>query len=236
MVRPKSNNQSIELIPLQKSSLRDTAAEVIKRYIFATHLGPGKGLPTERELSDGLAVSRTVVREALTVLEIEGLIERRPSVGYFTTDRVQELHLNGTQALDQLLEQTFEFRVSIELGAQHITIRKATDSTLADLAQKAREIDQAMDNQAAHAEAEVNFHVNMLIASGNEALVAAGRQALGEYFRVLALVRPDSFIKPPDAGASRHLPIVKALAARDLDLAQSLLWQHCQFPDWQANA
>ena len=231
MVRPKSKKQSLELIPLQKFSLRDTAVEVIKRYIFATGLGPGQGLPTERELSDGLAVSRTVIREALTVLEIEGVLERRPSVGYFTTERVQELHLNSSQAIQQLLEQAFELRVSIELGALHITIRKATDAQLAELAQKALEIDEAMDNQAAHAEAEVHFHVSLLMASGNEALVAAGQQALGEYFRVLALVRPDSFIKPPDAGASRHLPIVNALRARDLGLAQTLLWQHCQFPD-----
>lgn len=231
MVRPKSNNQSIELIPLQKSSLRNTAAEVIKRYIVATQLGPGKGLPTERELSEGLAVSRTVVREALTVLEVEGLIERRPSVGYFTTERVTALHLNSSQVIRQLLEQTFELRVSIELGALHIIIHKATDATLAELEAKARAIDLAMDQQAAHAEAEVNFHVELLATSGNEQLVAAGRQALGEYFRVLALARPDGFIKPPDAGASRHLPIVQALRARDLGLAQTLLWQHCQFPD-----
>ena len=82
------------LYPLPRRSLRETAAEVIGRYIAEAGLIPGGSLPTERAMSKGLAVSRTVVREALAMLETEGLVERRQSVGYFVTSEAGNLHIN----------------------------------------------------------------------------------------------------------------------------------------------
>jgi DNA-binding GntR family transcriptional regulator len=62
------------------ASLRQQVIESLRSAIIAGRLSPGQRL-TERELTDGLGVSRTVVREALRQLEAEGLIEVIPNRG-----------------------------------------------------------------------------------------------------------------------------------------------------------
>lgn len=229
MARPKSKNKA-QLAPLQKHTLRERAATVIRRHVISMNLQPGQGLPTERALSESLAVSRTVVREALVMLEAEGLLECRPSVGYF----VKQAPKDGDGALaaemQLLLTQAFEARVSLELGALHVTVPRLSDSQLDQLAQMAVDIDQAMAEQKATAAVELEFHMALLELSNNAMLVSLGRQVIGEYFRMLALYRPSGLINPPDLNASRHVPIVNALRTRDLRTATDVLWQHCQPP------
>jgi GntR family transcriptional repressor for pyruvate dehydrogenase complex len=232
MPRPKSKNKAM-LAPLQKLSLREQAASVIRRHIISMKLQPGQGLPTERALSESLAVSRTVVREALVMLEAEGLLECRPSVGYFVK-QAPESGSEGEGALAAeshlLLEQSFETRVSLELGALHVILPRVTDTQLDQLEQMALEIDQAMEQQKATATVELDFHMALLELSNNAMLVALGRQVIGDYFRMLALYRPSGLINPPDLTANRHLPLVQALRTRDLKTATDALWQHCQPP------
>lgn len=227
MARPKSKNKA-QLAPLQKHTLRERAATVIRRHIISMNLQPGQGLPTERALSESLAVSRTVVREALVMLESEGLLECRPSVGYFVKQSLEDG--DGTLAAETqlLLEQAFETRVSLELGALHVIVPRLTDGQLDNLERMAVEIDQAMDEQKATATVELEFHIALLELSNNAMLVSLGRQVIGEYFRMLALYRPSGLINPPDINSNRHLPLVTALRSRDLRTATDALWQHCQ--------
>jgi GntR family transcriptional repressor for pyruvate dehydrogenase complex len=229
MARPKSKNKA-QLAPLQKHTLRERAATVIRRHIISMNLQPGQGLPTERALSESLAVSRTVVREALVMLESEGLLECRPSVGYFVKQAPADS--DGTLAAETqlLLDQAFETRVSLELGALHVIVPRLIDDQLDKLEQMAVEIDQAMQEQKATATVELDFHMALLELSNNAMLVSLGRQVIGEYFRMLALYRPSGLINPPDLNASRHLPLVNALRSRDLRIATDALWQHCQPP------
>jgi GntR family transcriptional repressor for pyruvate dehydrogenase complex len=229
MARPKSKNKAT-LAPLQKHTLRERAATVIRRHIISMSLQPGQGLPTERALSESLAVSRTVVREALVMLESEGLLECRPSVGYFVKQALEDG--DGTLAAETqlLLDQAFETRVSLELGALHVIVPRLTNSQLDKLEQMAKEIDQAMEEQKATATVELDFHIALLELSNNAMLVSLGRQVIGEYFRMLALYRPSGLINPPDLNSNRHVPLVEALRTRDLKTATDALWQHCQPP------
>lgn len=229
MARPKSKNKA-QLAPLQKHTLRERAATVIRRHIISMNLQPGQGLPTERALSESLAVSRTVVREALVMLESEGLLECRPSVGYFVVQALEDG--DGVLAAETqlLLDQAFETRVSLELGALHVIVPRLTDDQLDKLEQMAVEIDKAMEEQKATATVELDFHMALLELSNNAMLVSLGRQVIGEYFRMLALYRPSGLINPPDLGSSRHVPLVKALRTRDLRAATDALWTHCQPP------
>lgn len=229
MGRPKSKNKA-QLAPLQRHTLRERAATVIRRHIVSMNLQPGQGLPTERAFSESLAVSRTVVREALVMLESEGLLECRPSVGYFV--KRAPVDSDGTLAAETqlLLDQAFETRVSLELGALHVIVPRVTDAQLDKLEQMALEIDKAMQEQKATATVELDFHMALLELSNNAMLVSLGRQVIGEYFRMLALYRPSGLINPPDLNSSRHLPLVKALRSRDLRTATDALWTHCQPP------
>ena len=59
---------------VQRTRLRDRAAEEILDMVISGGLRPGERLPPERELCERLGVSRTVVREALNLVEARGLI------------------------------------------------------------------------------------------------------------------------------------------------------------------
>src|SRR4029450_9043812 len=58
----------------RRTRLRDTAADQLLEMVISGGLEPGERLPPERELCAHLGVSRTVVREALNLLEARGLI------------------------------------------------------------------------------------------------------------------------------------------------------------------
>jgi DNA-binding FadR family transcriptional regulator len=231
MSRPKSVFTPLSSTKLRKQSLREQAVGVLKRHIVEANLQPGANLPTERDLSQGLAVSRTVVREALTTLEAEGLVERRPSAGYFLTLASAALPAPSVENVQPLLHEKYEVRLVAELGIAHLVIARITDIQLDELERKAYEIDRAMDRHQAHAELEIAFHLCVWAMSQNASLVALGRQILGDYFRALALARPDTFVRPAqDASASRHIPLVQALRTRDLAIVQEAVRAHCGLP------
>ncbi len=71
---------SLPKIEKTAASLRQQVIERLREAVISGQLSPGQRL-TERELTESLGVSRTVVREALRQLEAEGLIEVIPNKG-----------------------------------------------------------------------------------------------------------------------------------------------------------
>lgn len=59
---------------------------MIRDLIIKTPYNPGERLPPEREIAEMLDVTRTVVREALIMLEIKGLVEVRQGAGIYVLD------------------------------------------------------------------------------------------------------------------------------------------------------
>ena len=69
--------------PLKASSLYEQIVEQIEKHILEGSLIPGTKLPSERELGEQFAVSRTVVREAIKALREKGLVAVQPGRGTF---------------------------------------------------------------------------------------------------------------------------------------------------------
>ena len=204
MSRPKSKTAEISFEPLYKDSLRDRAAEVIRRHMAEASLLPGATLPTERDLSKGLAVSRTVVREALAILEAEGLVERKPSSGYFVGTAAPDLHLNSGAEIHRLLNETAEVRLSFELGAAYLIVPRLTLENVAELEGEARLLDLAMDQQQAHAQAEIAFHQRVWAVAQNSSLIELGQQVLGNSFSRPGAGAPGLFCQ--SCGCGRQPP------------------------------
>ncbi|MEV5478586.1 GntR family transcriptional regulator [Streptomyces sp. NPDC052207] len=66
-------------------------------------LQPGSMVPTEAELGQLLGVSRTVVREALMLLEEDGFLVARRGIGRFVADRLPQAGLHQLRPLEDLL-------------------------------------------------------------------------------------------------------------------------------------
>lgn len=121
---PISSN---ELGEKKKSAL---VAEKIFQAIQDKRMAPGAKLPSEREISDQLKVSRTIVREALSALKLVGAISVRAGEGNYISE--QPTRANPLHKTVALLEQSespmaiWEARQALEKTAGELAIVKAT--------------------------------------------------------------------------------------------------------------
>lgn len=155
--------------------LSERVARQIERLVVEERLQPGDRLPAGRELTGRYGVSRTVVRDALAVLEQRGLVETRPGSGVFVRD-------GGSEAvagvLGQMLRQDaislselMETRTLLEV---HNAATAAEAAASADLAELARALGEMAAAHGPHAfvEADVVFHEAIAQAAGNRVLAA----------------------------------------------------------------
>lgn len=83
--------------------LRVAVYQALARAIRAGSPEPGSLLPVEADLCTSFGVSRTVMREALILLEEDGLVRTRRGVGRFVVDKPPQMGLEWLQPLEQLL-------------------------------------------------------------------------------------------------------------------------------------
>jgi DNA-binding GntR family transcriptional regulator len=103
------------------ASLKSRAYDDLKSMILSGRLKPGQKL-VERDLGAQLHVSRTPIREALSRLVQEGLVEARPQRGHYV------------QALDtKLVEDLYELREVLEAHAINLAVQRAGPADMARL-------------------------------------------------------------------------------------------------------
>lgn len=78
--------------------LYENIARELKQGIDLGHHPAGSRLPSERELSDKFGVSRPVVREAIIVLELRGLVQRRQGAGVYVNAKAPAARNSGEDA------------------------------------------------------------------------------------------------------------------------------------------
>ncbi|QPF88621.1 FadR/GntR family transcriptional regulator [Bradyrhizobium commune] len=72
-----TSDANMSLRPARSIRAIEDIADQIREQLRSGHLRPGQRLPPERELAKQLGVGRNTVREAMTMLEVAGLVERR---------------------------------------------------------------------------------------------------------------------------------------------------------------
>lgn len=139
---------------------------------LARHNPQANGLlPTERQLSEKLGVSRSVVREAAKRLEMQGLLEIRQGIGIKAVDK---LHKPLTSALallvtdeEERLRQLVEVRFMIEPENARHAAERATRAQIDMLQGTHQKLIEAKDFESA-VRADIDFHRVIALASGNQ--------------------------------------------------------------------
>lgn len=112
----------------EKKTLTEIAEQELRQAIAQGTFRPGTQLPTEAELCQMLGVSRTVVREALRVLEEDGLVTRRHGVGTFVRDHPILKNLNFNFGITEMIESA-----GLISGTSHLAIRsESADEEVAE--------------------------------------------------------------------------------------------------------
>lgn len=111
-----------------RKTLTEIAENELRQAITEGTFRPGSQLPTEAELCEMLGVSRTVVREALRVLEDAGLVTRRHGVGTFVRNHSILKNLNFNFGITEMIESA-----GFKPGTSHLAVRQETaDEETAD--------------------------------------------------------------------------------------------------------
>jgi DNA-binding GntR family transcriptional regulator len=160
-----------------------------------------------------LGVSRTPLREAIRLLQREGLIE---------AERNRVVTVTGLSVDD--LEAIYVMRILNETFAASVTVARMTDDDVAGLQRELERMDaSAGDDMATWAEAHRAFHRG-LMAGAAERLRRFTDELWdhSERYRQLYLRQPSIW----ETGASEHAAILDACRMRDPDLVASRLARH----------
>ena len=182
------------------------AYEVLKQEVLTCQLAPGAEIH-EGEIAERLEMSKTPVREALSMLVHEGLVDVKPRQGY----RVTEVTVSDIQ-------EVFHMRLLLEPAAAELAAERATPEELAKLQDLAARLpDAEFDEQVAiHTE----FHETVADASRNERLAATLRNLLEEVNRFLYLgLGLESFVTDHAEG---HAELLNALLRGNHHLAREI--------------
>lgn len=169
--------EGIRLTPLHSVSLKEQATQELKRLIDEGFLRPGQRLPSERELSDQLGVSRGTVREAVQFLRALGLVEIRHGAGTFVTghdaDALGVEWRRWTARHVTRIHELIELRKGIEALAAELASVRRTPTGLETMVKAIERMQAAADasDVTALVQADVMFHHGLAEASGNQALL-----------------------------------------------------------------
>ena len=162
--------------PLKKKRYSDQIAEQIQGVILKQHLEIGAGLPSELELAQEFQVSRSVIREALRILEISGLVDIRkgPSGGIFVANGyykpIKKSFNNMLASGDVDLDHLFDVRMLIEPYIAMEVARHADDEDLKKIQDLINDSSLHLDNPLYLKKNNLNFHLLLAKACGNPIL------------------------------------------------------------------
>jgi len=242
MLRKRARSGFEILRPMTRDSLSLQVCKALKAYIVSENLEPGSQLPSERELSEVLAVSRNVVREGLSVLVAEGIITKKPGKGIFLRD-ITGLAANGGghEILDQeraRYEAVREARAAVELGAIGLIVSRISDTELHQLEQSVVDLEHKLQQGESFVKEDLQFHLTLLQAARNE-LLLQWSPMVEEVMRVwvyhpdalASAIRPRSSRQDAARVAAEHRAILEAVRKRDVEQARGLLKKHLLVPD-----
>ena len=224
------SRMAIQLSPMEVPKASDVLANRLRESILTGEYPEGTPLPPERELVVQTRMSRTTVREALRILEVQGLI--RIKAGRAGGAFVQQ---PGNESVANSLELLIRGR-QIRLAAVHET-REAIEPSLARLAalhrtaEDLQRLEEANDALAAigsvdeFLQANVDWHVAVATASHNEILtgimIALSRA-------IYTTTNTEGFVDDEIRAATvrAHRSVTRAIKERDPDAAVRRMNRH----------
>lgn len=222
--------------PVSRDTLTSQATETIKRFILEESIEAGSQLPSERELSEMLAVSRNIVREALSALSAEGIITKQIGRGTFVEDFDREAALanlsgmSGGHANVVTVQALREARAALEIGAAGLIVQRITPEEI-DALEAIIERHEAKGNEGKGTiKEDIDFHLVLLKASKNPVIEEMAPLVV-ELFRRTVAEAPIAMRLPPERIIAEHRAILAALKDGDLFAVRDAMRQHYMLQD-----
>jgi DNA-binding GntR family transcriptional regulator len=198
---------------MDSSTATRSIVDALTKAIVEHRLHPGTKL-AEQKLADHFGVSRTLIRQALFQLVQKRLIRMEPARGAFV----------ATPSSDEA-RQVFAVRRMIEVEMTRSFVRNVTPAQIKALKEHVAEEKAAVSRGDVPGRTDLlgDFHVRMAELMGNDVLA----QILSELISRCALITlMYQSTNAAEHSAEEHAEILKAIAAKDEDLAVKLMNEH----------
>lgn len=162
------------LMPIMAQSRTDAVVESLTAYIVAVKLDIGDRLPSERELSLALEVSRPILREALKHLAALGIVESKTGSGTYLRRYISPNKRHIVMQLEaerESLLQLLQLRRALESEAAALTALNATAIEIAELEFLVKALEKEHQETGRATQSDKNFHLALYQFSGNPLLL-----------------------------------------------------------------
>ncbi|QTG82605.1 FadR/GntR family transcriptional regulator [Arthrobacter crystallopoietes] len=206
----------------------ERVVQQIEEAILSREIEPGQHLPSERELMVQFSVSRPTIREALRVLQSQGLIASRPGgrsgpeVLAVSPDSLGRSFTTMARIASLSLSELVQFRIVLESSACQLAAALHTEEQV----EKMRDAVERMEAEVANGSdsfnrADLDFHAAVWEASHNSLLRICGEAVAGSILNLMndRMERSGNSTAAMEGAVERDRAIFQAIAAGDATAA-----------------
>ncbi len=226
----KSPADEIFGFALKRSKLYEQIADRLQELIISDSLRPGDKLPGERELAERLGVSRAVIREAIRVLSVRGLVRVKPGCGTYVCELS---HKDAAASIELFLklrqhprfwQDIYEVRRMIEVEAAGLAAERATEQDLTAMEEALAGMEANRDDPERYTHYDIAFHMALATATHNE-LLGVLLRPLSDLLAEVVLV---AYRAPMavEEGLAHHRNILKRVREHDVAGARQAMRDH----------
>lgn len=207
-----------------------TVAETLRGMVAGGRWQTGDRLPAERQLAEELDVPRATVREALIVLEVEGLVEVRQMSGVYVLPPPLPAAVARPAAVADIGPlELLRARQVVESAIAAAAALTVTEAQLSDMRRALEREEAEISEGSGGYEGDATFHRLVAQATQNEALVIASeglwsiRTASPLWERIHLRIFDQAYRRQ---WGRDHREILAGLDRRDPESARAAMWRH----------
>jgi GntR family transcriptional repressor for pyruvate dehydrogenase complex len=205
--------------------LYEQVVEQLRAYVTDQGLRAGDRLPPERELAERLGVSRVSVKQAIVVLEVQGLVDVRHGGGtYLRRDSLDVEPVDALVDRKRRLPDVLEAREALETKLAELAAQRRTADDLVEIDAALSQMRRQIDAGELGVDGDRRFHA-AVTAAAHSSLLAQFMRSIAEQ---IAESRQESLRQHgrPVRSLDQHQRIADAIRAGDARAAASAMRRH----------
>jgi DNA-binding FadR family transcriptional regulator len=231
--RPTAEESAPPAWSRRPTNLAKAVTEELVRRVVRGDYPPGSALPAEHALCATFSVSRTVIREAVKVLQEKGLVQIRqgsgtavlPPTSWNLLDELVLAAVIDDDATLGILDDVVVTRRLLESDMANVAARSADEDAVDQMRQLVDRMDELVDDPESYHEHDRAFHDTVMRASGNRIARAVVRSLESQ------VINTSSYMGKTEralceASNRGHRRICERIAARDPEGAAEAMFAH----------
>lgn len=218
---------SARLRQVDRRPLYEQVSERLREFIDTSGMQPGDKLSNVRDLAAQLSVGRSSIREAITALRTQGIVEVRHGDGIYLLKRPEDVIASlAAELVETHVDHPYiwETRQALETQCARLAATRATEDDLRLLDDALVDMAREIDSGEPGLDGDRRFHLGVAAASHNPLLIRllAGLRESLDRTSETSLTRPGR----PAKSLADHHGIVEAIRRHDAGAAADRMLDH----------